>query len=376
MARIKDDLSPQARAPLRRIQYIHRQLAADLGPNATHLAQALEVTTKTIQRDIRTMRDDMGFPIDWDASANGYFYTSKDFSDIPLLKVTEGQALALFVAHEAMAQYRGTPFEGPLKTAFRHLAEQMTDVVTFTPVELKQYVSFAHTGEAITNLKIYDEVMGALLDEKEITFRYRKLDSLRPKKRTVRPYHLACINNQWYLIAWDLKRRDYRTFVLGRIREVLGYGDSFTRPADFSPAQLLANSFGVFQGHGDYRVVLEFDAFGAQLVRERTWHPTQKIEEKENGGLIIRLQLGALEEFERWVLSFGSHVKVLDPPDLRKRIRKAARDMIDLAVDAPWIRDLREELDDADAIAVQELLLSLTDPARDHPGQLDLRLPD
>lgn len=369
-----------SRSALRRQLVIHRALLRDDFPNATTLGRALEVSVKTIHRDIATMRNDMGFPIEWDAEQNGYYYTCKDFSRIPFLNIPEGAALALFVSHQALAQYRGTPFERPLQTAFLRLAEQMDDVVTFSPVQIDQYVTFSHTGRALTALEIYDGIMGALLDQRTVRFLYRKLEDTRARPRTVQPWHLACINNQWYLFAWDLDRKAVRTFVLGRIRKIIEYGENFDRPSDFSPAKLLADSFGVFKGTGSHHVELEFDAFGAQLVRERHWHDSQEIEELPGGRLILRLRLGALEELDRWVLSFGEHVTVRRPAALRKRVQAAARKMAGLGEEGSGTSSFRTNepqipFDPEQPDGLREILFHLAArTARDHPDQLDLPL--
>jgi predicted DNA-binding transcriptional regulator YafY len=60
--------------------------------------------------------------------------------------------------------------------------------------------------------------------------------------------------------------------------------------------------------------------FAAQLVRERVWHHSQKIKELREGGLELQLQLGSLEEIERWVLSWGDQAEVLEPAKLRQRL--------------------------------------------------------
>lgn len=66
----------------------------------------------------------------------------------------------------------------------------------------------------------------------------------------------------------------------------------------------------------------------SQLVRERIWHPSQKIQELADGGLELTLQLSSLHEIEPWVLSWCEHVQVLGSAELKKRIAtriKAAR---------------------------------------------------
>ena len=94
----------------------------------------------------------------------------------------------------------------------------------------------------------------------------------------------------------------------------------FRRPADFSITKHLSDSLGVFSTNGRFKVRLEFDDFAARLVGERNWHPSQKIKQLTDGRIELSLELGSMEEIERWILSWGAHVRVLAPAELKKRI--------------------------------------------------------
>ncbi|MEP6956413.1 MAG: WYL domain-containing protein, partial [Chthoniobacterales bacterium] len=146
--------------------------------------------------------------------------------------------------------------------------------------------------------------------------------------RRVRPFHIACLENQWYLFAEDLARKQLRTFALPRMRAVRATTKHFRRPANFSITKVLSGSFGVFEGGKKHRVCLKFDAFAARLVSERSWHESQRLREAKDGSATLELELGGLEEIERWVLSWGSHVRVLEPPKLRDRVCQEARAMV------------------------------------------------
>jgi proteasome accessory factor B len=140
----------------------------------------------------------------------------------------------------------------------------------------------------------------------------------------VQPYHLACIDQQWYLFAHDLVRSQLRTFVLSRMRKVQNTRMRFRKPADFSITKHLSESLGVFSTNGRFKVRIAFDDFAARLVSERNWHPSQKIKQLPGGTIELRLELGSLEEIERWILSWGSHARVLEPAELKRRIRRSA----------------------------------------------------
>ena len=72
---------------------------------------------------------------------------------------------------------------------------------------------------------------------------------------------------------------------------------------------------------------MQFDPFSARLVAERKWHESQRIQEKADGSIILELELGGLEEIERWILSWGKHARVLAPKELAARIRDEATDI-------------------------------------------------
>jgi predicted DNA-binding transcriptional regulator YafY len=164
----------------------------------------------------------------------------------------------------------------------------------------------------------------------ELEFEYRKLKSSRYELRRVRPYHLGCLEQQWYLFAEDLERRQLRTFALPRMRKVRLTNKGFRRPPDFSIAQVLSGSFGVHSAGKKQRIQIRFDPFSARLVAERKWHESQRVREKADGSIILELELGGLEEIERWILSWGKNARVLAPKELATRVREEATAMAKL----------------------------------------------
>src|SRR6185295_14429708 len=127
MAELKKDL--RSRPPLERMLRIHQELQTGDYPNATTLAAALEVSEKSIQRDLDFMRDRMQLPIEYNGSRFGYYYT-QEVSSFPTMQISEGELFALLVAEKALQQYRGTTFEQPLMSAFKKIAESLPDTVS------------------------------------------------------------------------------------------------------------------------------------------------------------------------------------------------------------------------------------------------------
>jgi proteasome accessory factor B len=313
-----------SRPPLERMMRLHAALKAKRFPNCQKIAAELEVSAKTIQRDIDFMRYRLGLPIDYHPQEFGFYY-SEPVTGFPNIEVSEGEITALLVAQKALAQYKGTPFERPLHSAFRKLTDGLKDRVSFSWHDLEDAISFRSAGASVADLEMFETVSKGVLRCVEVEFEYRKLKSSGYELRRVRPYHLGCLENQWYLFAEDLERRQLRTFALPRMRKVKLTAKGFRRPADFSIAQILSGSFGVYSSGKKQRIQIQFDAFAARLVAERKWHESQRVRERADGSILLDLELGGLEEIERWILSWGKHARVLAPRELAIRIRDEAR---------------------------------------------------
>ena len=308
-----------SRPPIERMLRIHEELRRGAFTNCTKLAERLEVSRKTIVRDIAFMRDRLDLPIEFDPRINAYRYTHP-VSAFPTVQVTEGELLALLVARKALEQYRGTPFHRQLEASFEKLAGGLRDRITFSPADELRSVSFRNTGLGRADLAVFNTLSTAVLRQLEVEFDYRKPGVRRGERRRVRPYHLAHRENLWYLIAFDTDRAALRTFALPRISGAEMTDARFVRPNDFSPEAFFANALGVLGGPGNFEVVIHFTAAVADRVREREWHESQQVRDLPEGGLELTLRLGALAEIEGWVLGWGKDAEVLQPPELRKRL--------------------------------------------------------
>lgn len=308
---------------------LHVLLQSGKYPNCQSVAREFEVAPKTIQRDIDYMRYQLGAEIEYDPVKFGYYYT-KPVTHFPAFDVSEGEIAALFIAQKALAQYRGTPFEKPLLEACRKLVGMLQGSVSVEWVNLQTAVSFRSTGVSRVEMETFDAVSRALAESVEVVFHYHKLGSDQVEMRRAQPWHLACVQNQWYCFAHDLDRDQMRRFVLQRMSAVKLTRNKCERPVDFSIEQVLKGSFGVFsRSDGDngkvHRIRIRFDSWAARLVCESEWHESQEVKRLANGDAELTLQLTDFEEVERWILSWGDHARVLAPAALRERIRAIAR---------------------------------------------------
>lgn len=317
------------RPAIERMLLIHKALQRGGFPNCSKLAVELEVSAKTISRDIDFMRDRMLLPIEYEPSLHGYSYT-REVESLPTIDISEGELLALSIARKALDHYKGTPFEQPLANALNKLSASLPDTITANLSELSETISFRQGLLSNLDESTLKLAIKAALEKRVLKFKYKKPKSLEPQLRTANPYHVTNYQGKWYLIAWDHKREAVRTFLLARSSELELQSEIFDLPVDFSADDYLWSSFGIWSKSGSHAVVIRVRPSLVDYVSENIWHPTQEIETQKDGSLLLRFSLSSLDEIAQWILSWGRQVEALDPPELRTLVCKQAQAVADL----------------------------------------------
>ena len=208
------------------------------------------------------------------------------------------------------------------------MSQSLPDTISLSLTDLEQTISFRTRAEPILDLAIFDTLAKATADRRQLELSYRKPGQPKAEQRIVDPYHLANINGEWFLFAYDHLRKDIRTFVPARIKAIQPTGKRFERPPKFSLESRLRGSFGVHSAQGQFDVVIRFNASVADYIREKKWHDSQVLRELKNGSVELRLKLSSLPEIERWILSWGGNATVIRPPELIDSVARAAQNLL------------------------------------------------
>lgn len=322
---VEIDFGTGARPLLQRMLKIHAAVRSGQYPNANTIGKELEVSPRTIGRDIEFMRGRLQLPVVFDSIKNGYYYAGK-VGEFPTLQISEGELFAMLVAEKALQQYRGTSFEAPLVSAFRKMSESLPNNVSINLSEWDGAISFKTSAEPNLNLKVFDVLAKATANRQQLRLMYRKPGG-SPEARVIDPYHLANVNGEWFLFAYCHMRKGIRTFVPARIAELSKTGKTFQRDPKFSLQEHLRDSFAIHSGTEEHQVTIRFTDKVADYIREKKWHASQKLRAVRGGGVELQLKLSSLSEIGRWVLSWGGQAVVLEPPALVKQIAEAAREL-------------------------------------------------
>lgn len=309
----------ETHATLERVLYIDEALRRKKTVNCSTICARFGVERHAVLDDVAFLRDRWNRPLDFDPARNTYYYL-EEVEPLPDLVITEGELFSFMAGCSAVDQYRGTPYHGQLVRAAAKLASRLKTKVSFSVDAFARLVSFRGTGRPKIDPGVFELLSRASARGLEVSFDYRKPGETAPRSRTVQIWHLTYRGYMWYAIGYDAAAAGRRTFALPRITNPVLTERRFERPEDFSVDDFFANAFSVMGGDGDHRVVIRFRAGAAVRVQECEWHESEKWRPLDDGRVELELRLGALEEIERWVLSWGAEAEVLEPQPLRDRI--------------------------------------------------------
>ncbi|MFO1451177.1 MAG: transcriptional regulator [Opitutaceae bacterium] len=317
----RQDASDCGRATLRRVLYIHERLGNQHAATAVSLARELEVSERTVKRDVEFMREQLGAPIDWDPAEHTYVY-SRPCDLLPLLRLDAAEALALTLAGKTFAAWHGTPLGQSLTAALHKIAGVVGGAVSLPVSEISSLISPAPgDGSLDAEVRHFPTALEAIQRRRVLRIVYQKPKrTATPETRHVHPLHLACLDHRWVLIAHDPGRSALRNFLLGRIQAATATAASFEAPASFDVQAYLRGSLGRFTGHDDIPVRVLFDAELGPYLRERPWHPSQTLQERTDGRIEATYRLNHLTDLTRRLLACGSKVEALAPDQLRQTL--------------------------------------------------------
>lgn len=147
-------------------------------------------------------------------------------------------------------------------------------------------------------------------------FKYATRADGAPRTRRVIPYGIL-FGKAYYLVGPQLGKVEPVLWRLDRISDVELGQASDGPPPEFNLAEFATRSFGAFQ-EAPQKVVLQFSPGAAADARRFLFHPSQVVEEADDGSVLIRFTAGGLLELARHLFSWGDTVTILQPRTLKQ----------------------------------------------------------
>ncbi len=287
------------------------------GLRARDLARDLKVDRRTIYRDLEFL-DDQGVPLWQEAGVFGINRTRY----LTTIRLTYQESVVLVLAGLLLA--RTIDERNPhVIAALRRLAVTLPEPFT-THLERAAARARAHPDNP-GHTAVLEAIAEGWGTGRKVRIAYCPPKGDSVIERTFSPYTLEPTDAGIYAIGLDEASGQIRTFKLERLETAAVLDEPYAIPADFDAEVHLADSWRVMTGGEPVELVLRFTASAAPYIRERVWHPSQRIEPVaedggDPGGLLLRLRIAEPRETLPWIRSWGAQVEVLEPDWLRLRV--------------------------------------------------------
>ena len=281
------------------------------------LAERLQVSTRTVRRDVDRLRR-LGYPVE-SLSGPAGSYTLRAGTAMPPLLLDEDEAIAIAVGLRTAARAGVTGIE---ESALRALVK----LEQVLPAHLRRRV--AALGSATTAPPLagptvdpqhLPAIAAACREGECLRFVYRSREGAE-SRREVEPHALVNLGRRWYLLAWDRRRENWRIFRLDRLQRPASAGARFTPrelPAP-TPSAYVERSIESAFSRYEARVTVQAPAAEMAAALPPYWGEFEPIDAE-------RCEFRARDDDLDWlairVAMLGSEIEVHEPPELIEHLR-------------------------------------------------------
>lgn len=303
-----------------------KELEASRRATIDGLAAETGVSTRTIRRDLIALQE-AGFPIYDETDDDGRKYWKLDTRPFRALVengFTLSELAALYFSRTIVERQGGNPFAAELANVFTKIEAALSPGMRGF-LDLLPSVVGAGPAPAPADDRRQRDIVARLLEAslhtRQARMTYFSLSSQRAKQYVLHPYRLVHAQGGLYLLAFVPEYGELRTFSVARIEQCSLLEERFTRTVAL-PDDPFSHSLGVHQGVPPEHVVIDFAPRLAPYIRAQRWHPSQQMQDRDNGGIRLSMDVSIDWALRGWILSFGPFARVVSPPSLAESIQQ------------------------------------------------------
>ena len=307
-----------------RVLRIREMLDSRSSLTVSELQQTFGVSRRTVYNDLQVLQD-AGVPLYSETGPTGQaLWQLQPAARRRTLALSVAQALSLGLAARALSFLEGTELHGELATVFSRLASGLSPNHRRFVEQMKKKVAVVHFGPKSYSDKAdaLDDILTCLLYDDLLDVWYRPPGG-KVRRHRVEPYTLLMYKEALYLICYSRTRKGHRTLAVDRITSTKRLrGQRFDYPQDYSPQDYLDGAFGLMGGEPT-EVQILFDADQETYIRERRWHPSQRLDMAKDGRLRLRMEVHGTLELLNWLLGYCPSAEIVKPAGLRQKAKEA-----------------------------------------------------
>jgi predicted DNA-binding transcriptional regulator YafY len=280
------------------------------------LAGRLEVTVRTLRRDVQKLRT-LGYPVHAVPGVSGGYRLGAGAALPPLL-LDDDEAVAVALSLRTAATHSVTGIGEASVRALAKLEQVLPARLRERATAIGQATVPLTSPRVAVDADVLTAIARACRNQERVVFGYRRGQDGEPTERQVEPHRLVQAGYRWYLVALDLDRRDWRTFRADRIESPRLTGVRFEPRDPPDAAAFVANA--VTTAPYRYRARVLVHAPAAKVADQVP--PTVAVVEAATAQTcILTSGSDSLDSLALHVALMGFDFSVLDPPELTERMR-------------------------------------------------------
>ena len=292
--------------------------------------RGFDVNKRTVYRDLDALKQ-AGFPLEEKGKTDDQgtrWVMSKDAKINHYLTLSSQELWSLYLAKMVLAPLEDTPLYDNLMATFDKIEDTLGGSAKRYLEELNSELHFdseAKWGIGLDS-EIIETVRAGCAEGQLLKVTYKSANAGTTRERVLGPAFLYYKEGSLYLVAEDMESNTHKTFSVTRIKAATLMEDVYDKPP-VTPDEYFANSFGVFRGGDVENISLSFSPKIASYISERKWHSSQESSSDSDGALTLKLRVSITPELVRWILGFGTDVKVESPASLIQKLRDEVESM-------------------------------------------------
>lgn len=289
----------------------------------------INVSKRTIQLDIQLMRSDkLGYNAPIIVEEKKYYVYEDENYSITNIPLTENDMNVLSETVEMLKQFKDFSLFSELGGIIQRLEDKIYTEKTHRPS-----VIHLDKNDDLRGLEHLDTLYQAILKKMVLKLTYQSFNAREPSEVAFHPYILKEFNNRWFIVGKKTKKQPIITLALDRIISIDFDTKSVFIDEHFDGDEYYKNTIGVTVLRDDQleRIVLKIDRKNAPYVMTKPFHKSQKLIEKhDDGSIIVEIHVHHNYELERLLLGFGDSLEVLEPPKIRRIMKRKLKRALDL----------------------------------------------
>lgn len=289
------------------------------------------VSISTVEKDLYAMRNEEGLgylaPIKFSRDLGGYFYEDPNYS-IDKLPLNEDDIEAVKFAAHTLSQFKKINVFDQFSSAIEKLMDRIELSDNLEDASIDQLVIF-ESGVTTAGSEHLGILFKSIKEKKVVTIEYKSFQAGVSSIRTIHPYLLKQFQNRWYLISFEPKSNQLKTFGLDRLVSVKIENQQFETQPDFSREDFFKYSVGITTGNfKPQKVQIQFSNLSSNYLESKPLHASQTLIKKNNEGVIFEYFIYLTPELTQQILAWGSHAKVIQPKELCNQVKDEINRML------------------------------------------------